>query len=391
MPKLTRYFTEAALWGRGFRPFFLLAAAYAVFSMLVWSGFWGGYVGPPSYFGDPTLWHAHEMLYGFTMAVVAGFLLTAVANWTGWSPVRHLHLFLLCALWGLGRVAFNVPQIPESLAIFLEGLFLPTLAISLFIPLYKSRNARNFVFLFLLAGLFVADMAFMILRDLKIMHITLLFILMMISVVGGRIIPAFTVAALRQRGQEVRVRDQKQLDGLCLVSMLALIVSFVVHGESGMLPALLAALAAVLHALRLRHYHSWRSRVDPLLWILHAGYLWLVIGLALLAAALSGHLPLSVALHALTAGSIGSLTLGMMCRVALGHTGRPLSCNPLTALSFWLIQLTALLRVIGPWLWPSLYLEWLIASGLLWAGCFSLYLVVFGPILLHPRPDGQTP
>lgn len=391
MPKLTRYFAEAALWGRGFRPFFLLAAAYAVFSMLVWSGFWGGYVGPPSYFSDPTLWHAHEMLYGFTMAVVAGFLLTAVANWTGWSPVRHTHLFLLCCLWGLGRVAMTVPQIPQTLALVLEGLFIPALAISLLVPLYKSRNARNFVFLFLLAGLFVSDMAFMIQHDLKIMHITLLFILMMISVVGGRIIPAFTVAALRQRGQEVRVRDQKKLDGACLLSLLALIASFVAKGEAGALQTLIATLAAALHALRLRHYHSWHSRVDPLLWILHAGYLWLVIGLALLAVALSGHFPLSLALHALTAGSIGSLTLGMMCRVALGHTGRPLICPRLMVVAFWLIQLAALLRVLGPWLWPSLYLEWIIASGLLWAGSFALYLIAFGPVLLRPRPDGQTP
>jgi uncharacterized protein involved in response to NO len=207
------------------------------------------------------------------------------------------------------------------LAILIEGLFIPALAISLLVPLYKSRNVRNFIFLFLLGGLFVADMAFMVLQDLRILHVTLLFILMMVSVVGGRIIPAFTVAALRQRGQDVRVTDQKQLDSLCLLSLLGLMLSFISYSEAGAIPAGVAYLAAFLHGLRLRHYHSRRSLVDPLLWILHAGYLWLVVGLFLLGVALGGHLQLSVALHALTVGAIGSLTLGMMCRVALGHTG----------------------------------------------------------------------
>jgi uncharacterized protein involved in response to NO len=391
MSKLFGYFSTSALWGRGFRPFFLLAAAYSVFCLLAWGGFLGGFVGRPSYFPDPTLWHAHEMLYGFTMAVVAGFLLTAVANWTGWAPVRHFHLFFLCCLWGLGRVALNMSQMPYHLAILIEGLFIPALAISLLVPLYKSRNVRNFIFLFLLGGLFVADMAFMVLQDLRILHVTLLFILMMVSVVGGRIIPAFTVAALRQRGQDVRVTDQKQLDSLCLLSLLGLMLSFISYSEAGAIPAGVAYLAAFLHGLRLRHYHSRRSLVDPLLWILHAGYLWLVVGLFLLGVALGGHLQLSVALHALTVGAIGSLTLGMMCRVALGHTGRALLCSRATVLSFWLIQLAAAVRVLGPLLWPELYLQWIEGATLLWSACFILYLVVFTPLLLRTRPDGQTP
>ncbi len=185
--------------------------------------------------------------------------------------------------------------------------------------------------------------------------------------------------------------DQKQLDSLCLLSLLGLTLSFISYSEAGAIPAGVAYLAAFLHGLRLRHYHSRRSLVDPLLWILHAGYLWLVVGLFLLGVALGGHLQLSVALHALTVGAIGSLTLGMMCRVALGHTGRALLCGRATVLSFWLIQLAAAVRVLGPLLWPELYLQWIEGATLLWSACFILYLVVFTPLLLRARPDGQLP
>ncbi len=391
MPDSSRTLFASPFWGRGFRPFFFSGALFSVISIGLWGAFYAGLgIAPPAFLLDPVSWHAHEMIYGFGMAMVAGFLLTAVANWTGGAPARQIHLAGLCALWVLGRIVMGVDLgLPAWSVITLEALFIPALAVSLAIPLLRSWNKRNFVFLTLLSVLFACDLWFLLSGNLSALHAALMMILIMVSLIGGRIIPAFTVAALRRRGIQTFQTDQKKMDMAALLSLLAVTLCLV-FANGTILLGLAAALSCIIHAVRMRHYHTLRALADPLLWILHAGYAWLVAGLALLALAGFGLFETRAVIHALTAGCIGSMTLGMICRVTLGHTGRELKTGALTTLSFYAVQTAAAMRVFGPLLAPEHTGGWIIYSALLWALCFAAYLAVYSGMLFGPRPDGQA-
>lgn len=388
MPPPSDDMTGPAFLGRGFRPFFLLAACHAAGSLLLWAGFFAGHAQPQGIFADPVLWHAHEMIYGFVMAVVAGFLLTAVANWTGGAPVRQGRLLLLMLLWITGRVAVHADALPLWMAALADCAFILALAVMLAIPLVRTRNMRNFIFLGLLAALLAGNAAFYATQEKGPLHAALFIILMMISLVAGRIVPSFTVAALRGAGLPVRQQDQLLLDRLCLVSMIALVAAVALAGISSPITGVCAAAAAVCNLLRLRRYHVLPALKHPMLWILHAGYGWLVLGLGLLAFSCFGYGQATVALHALTAGCVGSMCLGMMCRVTLGHTGRHISARPPTVAAFAILQAAAVLRTAGPALLPDHYANWIILSGLLWSASFALYLFSYAPMLVKPRPDG---
>ncbi len=391
MPALHQLsFLDHPFWGRGFRPFFLMGAIYTVISLLIWSGFYAGLINPPGIMADPVVWHAHEMIYGFGMAIVAGFLLTAVANWTGGAPVQQIHLIALCLLWLAGRVAMNVQGLPAWLMIVAEISFIPALAVSLALPLIHSKNTRNFVFLGILSVLLICDLTFLVTQSRMPLYLALLLIVMMISLIGGRIIPAFTVAVLRRAGMDARIRDQPGMDKLALLSLVSLGAAFVVFGTQSFVTGSVAMASFAIHLLRMRQYHSLKALRDPMLWILHAGFGWLVAGLFILGLSGFGIGSFPVAIHALTVGSIGSMTLGMMCRVTLGHTGRDLVCGFVTVASFALMQMAAIMRVFGPLFIPDHYTFWVVGSGVLWAGCFALYLGCYALMLLQPRPDGQA-
>lgn len=380
---------EAPVLARGFRPFFLLGALYASFSIFVWSGFYAGWTAPLSVFSDPVFWHAHEMVYGFVMAIVAGFLLTAVANWTGGAPARQIHLAALCLLWLAGRLAVNTDILPLATAAVVDCAFLPALAVSLAIPLLRSRSRRNFVFLGLLSLLFACNAAFYLTENMTALYVALLVVLSMISLIGGRVIPAFTVAALRRSGREGFQTDQPKKDILALASLFTLILCTVLIGPDHALTGGVALLSSFIHALRMRVYHTrlvWR---DPMLWILHLGYGWLVAALFLMSLAGVSLVPLTIALHAATAGAIGSMTIGMMCRVALGHTGRNLIASKMTVFMFVLIQGAAFLRIFGPLFMPDAHPVWVTVSGILWGAGFGSYALFYGPVLWSPRPDGR--
>ncbi len=376
--------------GRGFRPFFLLAALYSGISLLLWAGFYAGQLTLPLVLTDPVSWHAHEMIYGFTMAVVAGFLLTAVSNWTGGAPARQIHLVGLCLIWLAGRIVMNFELgLPLWLAYGIEAVFIPALAFSLALPLLRSWNKRNFVFLGLLSVLFACDLWFFISESRQPLYIALLMILIMISLIGGRVIPAFTVAALRRRGEEAYQNAQPKLDILALLSLVVLGLTWAFAGFDNPVFSGLAFLSAIVHGFRLRRYHTKRILNDPMVWILHAGYGWLVIGFLMLGFAGLDMITFSTALHALTAGSIGSMTLGMMCRVTLGHTGRHLRAGPVMVFAFVLMQVTGIMRAFGPLLMPEQTNNWIIGSAGLWAACFALYIPIYAPMLWAPRPDGR--
>lgn len=382
-------FFEQPFWGRGFRPFFFLGALYSVVSLAIWGGFYAGHITPPRFLLDPVSWHAHEMLYGYTMAIVAGFLLTAVANWTGGAPARQMHLAGLCLLWLLGRFVMNVDlDLPFWAITLAETAFIPALALSLAIPLIKSWNKRNFIFLTLLGVLFACDLAFLITAEKTPLYIALMVVLTMISLVGGRIIPAFTVAALRRTGIQAFQTPQEKMDIAALVS-LAAVALCLIFAKDTLFLAICAGLSALIHGLRMRHYHTTKTLSDPMLWILHMGYLWLVIGLLMLSLTGFGILAIPAVIHALTAGCIGSMTLGMICRVTLGHTGRNLIASKMTTVSFIMIQIAALMRVFGPLFMPDKMAEWITGAAFLWAACFAIYLLIYTPMLIAPRPDGR--
>ena len=381
---------EHPFLGRGFRPFFFLGALYSVISLALWGGFYAGYIVPPYFMIDAVSWHAHEMIYGFSMAIVAGFLLTAVANWTGGAPARQMHLAGLCLLWLLGRVVMHFDfGLPAWAIIAVESAFIPALALSLAIPLIRSWNKRNFIFLTLLSVLFACDLWFLLTINMAALHAALMMILIMISLIGGRIIPAFTVAALRRKGIETYQTPQIKMDVAALVSLVAVALCLVFAKGTPIL-GIAAGVSCLIHGLRMRHYHTLKTFDDPLVWILHAGYCWLVVGLGLLALTGFGALGVAAVIHALTAGAIGSMILGMICRVTLGHTGRDLKLGALSTLSFFAIQVTAIARVFGPIFMPDHMNEWIIGSAALWSLCFAAYLWVYTPMLFTARPDGQV-
>ncbi|MCB9975414.1 MAG: NnrS family protein [Rhodospirillales bacterium] len=376
---------------RGFRPFFILGSAYSVLCMLQWVGVYSGFVIPQDFFFlDPVSWHAHEMIYGYTMAIVAGFLLTAVANWTAGAPVRQYHLLGLCILWVIGRITLNFDlNLPFWALVITEGAFIPALTASLSVPLLRSWSKRNFIFLTLLSVLFVCDMWFMFTHDKSPLFIAIMVIVMMISLIGGRIIPSFTVAALHRKGIKALQTPQAGMDIAALASLVLVTVCLVSLPESGFM-AFCALASAIVHLMRMRYYHTLKTFQDPMLWILQAGYLWVVAGLLLLALSGVAVLDLPTAIHALTAGAIGTMTLGMMCRVSLGHTGRDLQASRPTVVAFALIIASGLTRIIGPLIVPGLNVELMAFSAILWAFGFLIFIMVYAPVLWHLRPDGRT-
>jgi uncharacterized protein involved in response to NO len=388
MPEPSRGIFDHPVLGYGFRPFFLLGALNSVISLLVWGGFYAGYITPPFFIVDPVSWHAHEMIYGYTLAIVAGFLLTAVANWTDSAPVRGFHLLGLCLLWLAGRLVMNFDLgFPEGAVLVSEGAFILTLAFSLSIPLFKTWDKRNFVFLVLLSILLVCDMVFLITKERTSLYVAVMIIVTMISLIGGRIIPAFTVDALEERGEEAHETPQGKLDVLAILSLVLIILALVFVEQENAILAGTAFLATIIHALRLRRYQTHRILNDPMVWILHVGYSWIILGLFLTGVSALGLLPFSIALHAFTAGAIGSMTIGMMCRVTLGHTGRDKIATDLTTLSFILMQGAAFMRVFGLMIAPDYSIEWIIGSATLWILCFALYFLIYAPMLWKPDLD----
>jgi len=379
----------------GFRPFFLGAGVAGVVLVGVWLGVLAS--GQPLHtwydaVGGSVGWHAHEMLFGYVTAVVAGFLLTAVRNWTGVDTPTGWRLLLLALLWLLGRVApFLVDVLPGAWIAAIDLAFLPALLVALAGPLWKQRAPRNLVFVAILGTLFLANL----LVHLQALSITLasarlglnlavdLFTLI-IAIIGGRVVPLFTRGAL----PEVAPRQWPVVEAVAIWTLVAVAALRLLAPEPLSLAILrgLAALAALAHALRLWGWFDRRILHVPLLWILYVGYGWLVIGLGL--TALPGF-PGVVGLHAFTAGAMGSMTLGMMTRVSLGHTGRTLQPGRPLVLAFALITAAGVARVALPLLRPELYADSLILAGALWVAAFGLFAAGIAPFLLRPRADGS--
>ena len=377
---------------KGFRPFFMLASAWAAFAMPLWLLMLAGRAAPGTYLAGP-FWHAHEMLFGFTLAVVAGFLLTAIANWTQRETVVGWTLGALAGLWIVGRVAMLAAgRLPAPLVAAVDLAFLPALAVACARPIVATANRRNYQFVAMLGALFLANLA-MHLGGLGVAPAWLhrggvaavdLYVVM-ILVMTGRIVPMFTRNAT---GIE-SIHGQPRLDRLAVGGAVAVLGLDVLAVAESAVAAVAAATAVAVVA----RATTWGARYTvrhPLLWILHAGHLWIAMGLALRAVALwAPAFGGTMALHAITVGGIGGLTLGMMTRVTLGHTGRPLQVPAIVAFAFAAVLASALARVVGPPLGPAAWLPSMVVSGALFAGAFAIYLAAYLPVLVAPRPDGR--
>lgn len=387
--------TRPILFAYGFRPFFLLAGLWAVTPVLVlwWSitsGHW------PIDVGTPQAWHAHELLFGFVAAAIAGFLLTAVPNWTTTPAVSGFPLAALVLLWLSGRIAWAPVPDTNVLALQIAGLaFLPALGLMIAVPLLRSGNVRNLPFLIFLVLLFAADcvlhserFGWHIALPVDGVLLAVNVIMILVVIIGGRIVPAFTRNALRRLQRPSSIAPAPYLDTACIATAAAVLI-IDVAAPGGTAAGTAAAAAAVLLAARLGRWQGWRTLDVPLLWVLHAGCAWLVLGLVLKAAWLLAGAPWAVNwLHALTAGAFGTMILGVTTRATLGHTGRPLQASTLTTAAYLLVTLAAVTRVFGPLSAPAHYLAVLTAASCLWVGAYTLYLLVYAPMLLRPRADG---
>ncbi len=381
------------LLSMGFRPFFLLATLTAVIWVPLWLHLLAG--GKATGHLPPFALHAHEMLFGFASAVIAGFLLTAGSNWTGRRTATGNVLASLCLLWLAGRVAILAPGIPFWLVRFIDLSFFPALAFVLTVPIVASKNYRNLPFLVMLLLLFVAN-SLMYAEQAAALEgvspwfrsglgqtIALRVITLMMLVMGGRVIPLFTRNATHKQHLAANpLTDRISLAWFAIVAILA---------ETGLSSAIVAALWLGCGAAHFYRMKTWGTRYAsaPLLWILHLGYASLALSFALEGAAHAAWVPQSAATHALTVGGIGGLCLGMMTRVSLGHSGRMLVAPHTMTVAFGLLATAALVRVAGPVFTPSALLLSYQLSGALWTVAFTLLLLFGLPIWLKPRVDAK--
>jgi len=381
--------SDSAFFASGFRPFFLGASLFAAFGVPFWVATLLGSAPwrPPA---SPLDWHAHEMVFGFTGAVFAGFLLTAIRRWTGKATVSGWRLGALFAIWLVARLLPFVPGAARGAAVvdlaFFVGLF-----VACAIPIVRSRNRRNYAFIGLLGGLTLAVTIshanrlgylhgeFWAVRSFGIDLVTIGMVVM-----TGRIVPSFTRNA-------TDAKDIAETPGHDRAAALALVLVTVLDAVSSpkAWSAAPAALAGVLVLARARRWGAAHTLRHPLLWILHLGHAWVGVGLMLRGlGAVAPSLPSTLALHAITVGGIGLLTFGMMTRVTLGHTGRLLAVPRSVAIAMVALALAALIRVVGPLLAPTELPLVLGTAGALWSVAFAAYALFYGKALFTPRVDG---
>lgn len=374
----------------GFRPFFLGAAAWAFASLPIWLLALSGLADVPSAF-DPLAWHRHEMLFGFVGAVVAGFLLTAIPNWTGRLPIAGGPLLSLFGLWLAARAAMYFSAISglELAATLDVGFYLVLAAVAgREVLAAKNRNLPIVLLVLLFAGANFADyaVALGVAADEGLgWRAGLALVVLMISLIGGRIIPSFTRNWLVKQGITSGLPGQPTGYDLTTIAVTAVALAAWLAAPEGHATGVLSLAAAALQLVRLSRWRGWRTFRDPLVLILHIGYFWVPLGLGLLAASnLGTAVPRSTAIHALTAGAMATMILAVMTRATLGHTGRELKAHWPTTLLYALVTLGAVIRVAAP-LEVVDYMTGIWVSGAAWVAAFTLFLAAYGPMLFRPR------
>ncbi len=384
-----RAWAGPALLGAGFRPFFLMAGLWAALAVPLWLAAFTGHLALPTAF-EPGIWHAREMLFGFVQAAIAGFLLTAVPNWTGRMPIQGWSLGGLALLFLAGRLAviFSAAIGPAAAAA-IDLAFPLTLIAALGREIVAGRNWRNLPMVAAL-GLFAAANALTHLEPLGAadtaapgLRLGMGVVLVLIGLIGGRVIPSFTRNWLVKRGVRTLPAPAGRFDAVVMaVTAVALIAWIVSPGWAGVAP--LMALAAAANFVRLARWRGHLTWAEPLVWVLHLGFLWLPVGLALMAlAGWTAMLP-SASLHALTGGAMTTMIVAVSTRATLGHTGRALTADGRTTLIYLLVTVSALTRVAAGYTAAG-YTTLLAVAGAAWTLAFLLFLAVYGPMLLAPR------
>ena len=395
MVAIPRYRAAAgpAILSAGFRPFFLASAIWATVAIPLWLAIYPGVLTMPSAL-PPLVWHVHEMVFGFAAATVAGFLLTAIPNWTGRLPLQGWPLAALAGLWALGRLAVLLSGAVGAPAAALADLSFPAaFAVVVAREILAGRNWRNLPMVAALSLLFAGNLLVHVealgLADTAGLgnRLGLATLWLLIALVGGRIIPSFTRNWLAKAQPSVTPPAAEGLFDRAALAVTAAALAawaFDPYGAVAAKAAFVAGLALVMRLTRWRGVRTWR---EPLLVVLHLGYGWLAFGLLFLGLSqLFAVLPPTAALHALTVGAIGTMTLAVMTRASLGHTGRPLKAGPATLAVYVLITLAALLRVASP-LAGDLSELLLLLAGTAWSGAFGLFAVCYGRVLLWPRAE----
>ncbi len=337
----------------------------------------------------PAAWHAHELLFGYGFAAVAGFLLTAIPNWTGRLPVNGGPLAALAALWLAGRIAVMVSErIGPALSATVDVAFLVALAAVALREIIAGRNWRNLRVMAVVSLLIAGNVTF----HLEVawrgystygVRIGLAAIILLITLVGGRIVPSFTRNWLARRPPGRLPVPFGRFDALCMAVGAVALASWVVAAENNITGVVLVA-AGVLHAARLARWAGERTAADRLVLVLHVGYAFVPLGFILAGvAALSSAVPPSAGIHAWGAGAMATMTLAVMTRASLGHTGRPLAATPGTQVIYGLVVAAALLRIIAAFA-PSLLLYH--AAAFAWIAAFGGFVVSYGPLLIRRAP-----
>jgi len=380
--------TGPVLFSYGFRPFFLGAAVWACAAMALWIMALAGHLE----FGgdyDALAWHEHEMLFGFASAVLAGFLLTAVPNWTGRLPVSGPPLMLLFALWAAGRVAMLAAAwTGPAVAAVVDSLFIPTV---LLICVREVVAGRKWADLKVIAGLVVLTAANLCFHYETIIgglpdrspRFAVSAYIGLIIVVGGRILPSFTRNWLAKQGRTTFPTPYAFFDTVAIVlSVVALALWTVL--PSGPVTAVVCCVAAALQFVRLYRWRGWTTAAEPLVLVLHVAYLFVPLGFLSMAAAAADVTDSAAAMHVLTIGTVTTMMLAVMTRATRGHTGRELRSSLTTNLSYGSIVLCALTRPLTT-LFPE-QAQWIYAAaGALWIAAFALFLVEYAPMLLRRR------
>ena len=382
-----------ALLSFGFRPFFFGGAVWAALAMAIWVPMVSGAVSLPSAF-DPVSWHAHEFLFGYLGAVIAGFLLTAVPNWTGRLPIVGWRLGALAGLWLAGRVVIAVSGgLPAGLVAAVDLVFPVTLAGVILREIVAGRNWRNLIVLGMLGVFIIGNALFH--REAATgayaaqgygLRLGLGAGVMMIAVIGGRIVPSFTRNWLVKRQSAVLPAPPMQrFDKAALVVLLAALILWVAWPVA-LLTGIALALAGALHAVRLARWAGHRTLAEPLVTVLHAGYAFVPLGALALAAeiAVPGSVGMAGAQHLWMAGAIGLMTLAVMTRATLGHSGQALTAGPGTV-TIYAALIVAVLARVAAGMWPDHAQGLHMVSGLGWIGAFGGFALVYGALLLR-RP-----
>lgn len=380
----------------GFRPFFLCGAIFSVVAITLWLLMLKGAISL-SPLGSGNWWHIHEMIFGFGSAIIAGFLLTAVQNWTGIRGIQGKTLLALFLLWLAARILLLIPDLLGAVSTsVIDLLFLPTVAYVLAKPIVAIKQYRNLFFVPLLVLLTIANLEMHLainypetFNSIYSGYAGVMLVTFLMSVMAGRVVPMFTANGTKTPKATPLPWLDKAANGSLAIAMFSLLLHPVV-GFSAIYFGVLLIISSVFQTMRWLRWHPWVTLQVPLLWSLHGAIKFICFGLFVLGLSyLIPQVPSNHAWHLLTIGGMGGLILAMISRVSLGHTGRPLTPPKSMTIAYILISFAALVRTFGPWAVPEKTLLFIDISGGFWIISFAIFIIGYGPMLMSARKDGR--